>query len=560
MSCRVTPARRPTAPEVTLTEVSPAPAPRRSGPRRTGIHVAAAVTVALGTVYLVLRPQAPDLPAQLARASAVSRGAGLWWANWYGGINTSTYSLVSAKLMNLVGVGLVGVLSTVVIAVLGAYLARHGTRPRLGAVAIAVAASANLYSGRITFAAGTAVALGSLVALTRGRFATATLIAAVTGLVSPLSALFELTVLAGLWLARSADRRRLLVVGAAAAAPVLGLTLLFGQPSYMPYSLNTLVFALLACGAVAVSPVPRPVRVVALVFAAVALAAYAVPSPIGSNAARIPMLAAAPVVIATARRGQGWGKALAGALVVWPLISFASDMAIASQPSAEARFYGPLLAQLPPTGTSTQRVEVLDPRTHGAAYYLSTQVPLARGWERQVDVASNGLFYAKTLDPVAYRTWLVDHAVGWVAVPTGDLDFGAVRERELVTGGLPYLRLQWSNPDWQLYRVLVSAPVASGVMTAIRLTDTTVELQAHEAGSADVRVPYSGLLAVTDTAGNPVGCVGPGTQGDSRIQVPGPGAYILTGRLSALGTACPAPVESTFPPGSRPPQTPLVSR
>jgi hypothetical protein len=548
---------------VSVVDVPPGPAPRplsgtvlRGGPLRTGVHAAAAVAIALGAAYLVLRPQAPDLPAQLARASAVSRGAGLWWANWYGGINTCTYSLLSAKLMHLAGVGLVGVASTLLIAVLGGYLVRHGTRPRLGAVAIAVAASANLYSGRITFAAGTAVALASLVALSRGRIATATVTAALTGLVSPLSALFELTVLGGLWLARSGDRRQLPVMAAASAAPVAGLTLLFGQPSYMPFTADTLMFALLACGAVAVSPVPGPVRAVALASAAVALAAYAVPSPVGSNAARIPMLAAAPVVIATARRGQARGRAIAGALVVWPLISFASDMAIASQPSAEARFYGPLLAQLPATGTSTQRVEVLDPRTHAAAYHLSTQVPLARGWERQVDAASNPLFYGKALDPVAYRTWLVDRAVGWVAVPTGELDYSAVRERELVTGGLPYLRLQWSNPEWRLYRVLVTAPVASGVLTALRLTDTTVELRAHDAGSAVVRVPYSGLLAVTDAAGRPAGCVGPGPDGNSRVEVPQAGDYALSARLTALGSACPPPGEPTFPPGRRPLQAP----
>ena len=45
---------------------------------------------------------------------------------------------------------------------------------------------------------------------------------------------------------------------------------------------------------------------------------------------------------------------------------------------------------------------------------------IARGWERQLDRKLNPLFYEDEnggLDPEAYRHWLDDLAVGFVAVP-----------------------------------------------------------------------------------------------------------------------------------------------
>jgi hypothetical protein len=493
----------------------------------------------LELVYVAVRPQAPDLPAQLARASAVSRGVQLWWAGWYGGINTSTYSLDSAHLMSVLGVSVVGVLATAAICCFGADLVRSTERPRAGAVAVAVSACANLYSGRITFAAGMAICLASFCACRRDRSRLAVALSLFTGFVSPLAALCQLVGVAAVLLT-GGPKGRLLWMGAVCLLPVGLISIVFGQPSYMPFSADTCTFALLACAGVLLAPVPRLVRALAVVSAALVIVAVAVHSPVGSNAARMPMLAAAPLVVATARRGTSHAKLLVVGLLIWPLISFSSDMAIAAQPSSQAAFYAPLLRQLPAAGTSLQRVEALDPRSHGAAFYLSRQVPLARGWERQIDAASNPIFYVGPLTPATYRHWLVVHAVGWVAVPDGALDYSALAERALIAGGLPYLHEIWSNRHWKLYRVTAAAPVATGVLSATGLTDTGVELTARSAGQGLVRVPYSRLLTARSTADPSVlGCVAPSARGDVVITVPAAGPYVLDAEVAALGRSCP---------------------
>jgi hypothetical protein len=510
-------------------------------PRRQAIAWGLSLAVVLELLYVAVRPQAPDLPAQLARAGAVSRGVELWWAGWYGGINTSTYSLVSAHLMSALGVAVVGVMATAAVCLSSANLVRSSERPRAGAVAATLAACANLYSGRITFAAGMAVCLATFCFLRRGHMRTATGLALLTGFVSPLAALCQLVGLAALLLT-GGSKRWLGVMFVASLLPVGLISIVFGQPSYMPFSADTCVFALLACAGVALAPVPRLVRALALVSAVLAVGAVVVHSPVGSNAARMPMLAAAPLVVATARRGAAHGKWLAAGLVIWPLISFSSDMAIAAQPSSHANFYAELLRKLPPAGTSLQRVEVIDPRSHGAAFYLSTQVPLARGWERQIDAASNPIFYGGTLTAATYRAWLVEHAVGWVAVPDGSLDYSAEAEKSLVESGLSYLRLSWQNPHWLLYRVTAPAPVATGVLRTTGLTDTGVRLLASAAGTGIVHVPYSRLLTLRSTIDpTAVGCVSRTASGDVQVTVPAAGPFVLDAEIGSLTRSCPAP-------------------
>ncbi len=503
---------------------------RRSVDEHPGLVVTVAVLLVLEGLYLVVRPQAPDLAAQLARASAVSRGVGLWWAGWYGGINTATYSLVSAHVMNTVGVAFMGLSSTAAVSLFGALLVRNSTRPRAGAAAVSLAACANLFSGRITFAAGMAVVLASFVCLQQGRTRLGLLLTPLAGLISPLAALSQVIGLAALVLTGHPGRRVHLLGVAGSLAPVAVVSLVLGQPSYMPFSADICLYTVLMCAGVLLAPVPRLVRALAVVSAVVAMGAYLIHSPLGANAARMPMLAAAPVVLATASRGTGTRRCtvLTAALVIWPLLNLSSDMAIAAAPSSQAPFYAGLLARLTQQGRWDARVEVLDPASHGAAYYLSTVVPLARGWERQIDAAQNPLFYDGRLTAATYRRWLDQHAVAWVAAPlTSDLDYGSVPEGALVASGLPYLRPVWSNAQWRLYRVVAPAPVADGPLTATALTDNSVDLTATGAGEGTVKVSYSPLLVVRSTDGRLVGRLRPAWAGRELLPRRRPGRRVV---------------------------------
>lgn len=530
--------------------------------RRHRFGVTAALVCALVVVlevgYLLLDPHAPDLAAQLARASAVSRGVGLWWAGWYGGISTPTYSLVTGSLMNALGVPAVGMLATIAICLFGADLVRGCARPRLGAVAISIAACANLYSGRITFAAGMAVALAGFSLQRRGRTRLAVLGALVTGVVSPLAAMYQVIGLAALAVEDRERRRAYLVTAAAACLPVLALSVLFAQPSYMPFGVGDCVLAVLVCVGVFLAPVPRLVRTLAVLSAVVAIGAWVVPSPVGSNAARLPMLLGAPLVLATARGGRRWAspRLLVLALAAWPVTSFSADMAIAAQPSAQESFYLPLLQHLPAAGHAVQRLEVLDPESHAGAYYLSQRMPLARGWERQIDLANNPVFYDGSLTPALYREWLVTHAVGWVAVPRGTLDYGSTSESQLLVTPPPFLHLVWANADWRLFKVATPAPAATGVLRVTALTDTGIDLRATRAGQGLVRIPYNRLLTV-HLAGDPLtaGCIAPADPGSILVTVPGPGRYVVRADLTVLPRPCPvatgtATTGSGSPPGA----------
>ena len=54
--------------------------------------------------------------------------------------------------------------------------------------------------------------------------------------------------------------------------------------------------------------------------------------------------------------------------------------------------------------------------------YVATELPLARGWERQLDIGRNAIFYDAELDPDAYHRWLRDHAVRFVALADVPID------------------------------------------------------------------------------------------------------------------------------------------
>ncbi len=511
--------------------------------RDDGRAQAGLVAAAAGLAYAVVRPVAPDLPAQVARAAAASRGAGFWWAGWYDGLNTATYSLLSGRLMAMAGVATVGVVATVVLAVGTADLLRGSARPRAGAVAFALAAAADLWSGRLTFSAGMAVAVLACCALRRGHRWTALGLALLTGPVSPLAALALAVGLSALAVLDTARRWRLLGLAAAAVAPVLAVSAVFGQPSFMPFDAPVLHLALLACAGVLLAPVPAQVRVLAALAAVVAVGAYVVPSPVGKNAARLPMLLAAPLVVATARRGPlvpGLVPGvLAAGLLVWPATSFRSDLRIAAQASTSAAFSAPLLAQLPPPGTASQRVEVVQPESQAPADTVARRVPLARGWERQADAAQNPLFYDGTLTADRYRDWLVRRGVGWVAVPRAPLDYGAQAEAGLVGRGLPYLGLQWQDRDWRLYRVQVPAPVATGALVATALDDTGVTATAEAAGPARLAVTWSRLLVLRSLdRPDERACVRPGPDGAVVVDVPAAGRWVLRAEAGALLARC----------------------
>ena len=125
------------------------------------------VAAALGAVYLITHPDSADHAAQVFRSDLFGReGFSVWDNLWFGGHHLPGYGFLLPTLGALIGVRLVGVLATVTAALLFSAIAyrRFGDRARLGVVWFATATAISLFSGRLTFALGVAVALGAVLA------------------------------------------------------------------------------------------------------------------------------------------------------------------------------------------------------------------------------------------------------------------------------------------------------------------------------------------------------------------------------------------------------------
>jgi hypothetical protein len=95
-------------------------------------------------------------------------------------------------------------------------------------------------------------------------------------------------------------------------------------------------------------------------------------------------------------------------------------------------------------------------QSHWEAAYVAghDRISLARGWDRQLDTRYGAIFYRPTLGAPAYRGWLAENKVAYVALPDAPLDAAGRLEGELVARGLPYLRELWHSKHWRLYRVM----------------------------------------------------------------------------------------------------------
>jgi hypothetical protein len=470
------------------------------------------VALVLAGLYLVLPPMGTDLSAQVARADFVG-AAGLAPVDlrWYGGTVQYGYSLVAPAVMALLGVRLTGAVALVVSTVAFAALLRRTSAPRpvLGAVLGALCFAGNLVSGRTTFALGVAFGLLGLLALTAPwppgwRRAAAAVAVALAATTSPVAGLFA--GLAGVALAvplwrdpvRRWDGVTLAVAAAVGLAPTTLLSDVDGWMNISPWDTTR------ACvtGLLVAALVPRrPVRVGGVLAAAGVLTAFLVHTPVGLNATRLATMFAVPVLAAYVPLRPSWtwraaGAAGLAAVALWQPPLIVADLRDAGNPTADAAYFAPLLAELrarAPVG----RVEIPPTRDYWEAAHAAREVHLARGWLRQADLELNPLFFDGALDASTYEAWLRERGVSYVALPTLDAaDFSWVGRREaaLVRGGLPYLTEVWRGEDWTLYEVDGRPSIVDGgTLVAAQADAVTVDLPA---GPTVVRIRYSGWLRV----------------------------------------------------------------
>jgi hypothetical protein len=520
--------------------------------------VALAVAVPLAISYLIVQPPSGDLAAATYRSDLFARaGLTLWDNGWYGGHYLPGYSLLSPALGALVGERLLLALCAVAAAGLFGLLAQRIFQPagaRLAAASFALGVCVGLLSGRVAYDLGLVVALLALLALAHGWTAAALALAGLTSLASPVAGAF--LALAGLADALAGSRRsgldrskigggtrpaglgparadrqprsgwppegRGLALAAAALAPILALTLAFPEGGWEPFAPSlfwpglagvVLIALLLGPAAVATGALrPRDARALtwgAWLYALALAGAFALHTPVGGNAARLGALLAAPLVA-----GVLWDRRrltlllLAPVLLYWQLETPINDVvALAGDPSVNASYYAPLRAELQrlaggagagDVGGGQIKVEVPLTGAHWESVYLPEHGPilLARGWERQLDTRYAALFYRPTLAPSAYRAWLQDNAVAYVALPDVRLDYAGEQEGRLIARGLPYLREVWRSAHWRLFAVRYAAPLVQPPAVLTSLGPDSFTLLAPRAGAFTVRVRFTPYWAV----------------------------------------------------------------
>lgn len=492
------------------------------------VVIAAAVTAAGALAWIFLVPRVgTDLSAAFARAYWASHyPTAAYLFSWYGGIHPASYSLLAPYLLAAAGTRLAMAVAAVISAVLlTSLLVRHQVpRPRAAAVWAGIALWTELSAGRAAFTLGLAAALGCVVVadvsrpLSGGRLAAAASLALLCCLLSPVAALFLAVVAAVFAVARQWAQAVVVIVAAALPLAVMAL---FSDGGYQPLTVQNWLPPLLVVAGVLLL-IPRRwqmVRSGAVVYGLGVLLTLAVPSLIGSNVARLGELLAGPLVVGIGSARHRWllAIALSGA-AVWQVAQPAADLAQGNAP-AYAPQTAALVRELEALHADTARVEAVPQYGHWESQELAA--PLARGWERQVDIERNPLFYHGVLTPAAYYDWLRYNAVRYVAISAATPDPAAVAEADTIREGQPWLAPIWHNAFWQLYRVTGTSPLASPPATVTDSTAAQITLRMSRPGTTVVRVHWSPLLRA---AGAVVAQAGPWTS----LTVRRAGTYLLS--------------------------------
>jgi hypothetical protein len=545
-----------------------------------------------------------DWAAQAYRAGQVAHwGFMIWDPGWYGGTYPLNYSVVYPIVAGYLGLWFVAALSAAGAAFCfdRLVLREFGTRPA-GSWYFAASTMVEVAIGQLPTLAAEALALGSVLCLASSRaidnrvrthrehgapdrlrrlspallLAGGLLLGVMAGLTSPVVGSFLAMALVA-WGLAGLGRVRLrsvavellsgvLVFVATAAAP-----LLFPGPGYFPFGFGDLVVVLFICGLLAgpLLQAARPVRAGAVLYAAVSIGLFAFRTQMGDNDARLAAYIGVPLVICylprlidrlagrhvsrlahDARPPRTAAACLAASatalfLVVWHWspVTEAFDAA-ANGPSSRAAYYKPLIAELELlTRGALARVEIPPTVHHWESVFVAPRFPLARGWERQLDVAYNGLFYSAGPIPAsAYRSWLVSNGVSYVALADAPLDYAATAEAALLRSGeVKGLQPIWRSAAWELWKVTGSPGLAVGPARLLSTTPRSVVVQMAAPGRSLLRVRWSPYWSLGPSASQRA-CISQGPGGWTELNSARPGELQLgLSVIHADHGHCPAP-------------------
>jgi hypothetical protein len=465
--------------------------------------VATACTALAGIVVVSMARWGPDWPAQEFRAwIAVHDGLSAWTARWYGGSALPGYSILYPPLAKLAGAGGVGLASVVLASWAAMGLApRNRARAHCYAVAVGVNLVETLLIGQVPFLLGTAFGVLAYRSLIRNRhWGIVLAFATLSSLATPLAGAFLVLVLPACAASMGVRRASALTGGLVGPVLALGLGGAAG-PFPMPWLLFTATLAFCVLTALLAPRGHRGLRVLACCYLVATVLVFIIPNPIGGNLARLGKMIALPLAchyLAVDRfRLRARAAVVAALAVLWPTVPFLGSVAHgANDPSQAESFYGGVVSYLQHHRTGAGRVEIPFTREHWEAYWVARRISIARGWERQTDYRYNAMLY-RPLTPDGYRTWLLENAVEFVALPDVPIDVGGSAEVQLLRHAPPYLTPAWHDAHWQVWRVRDPAPFVTGAATLTDFDPSSFDLYFAHPGTAQVRVRYDPLWHVS---------------------------------------------------------------
>ena len=483
-------------------------------------------------------------------------GFSIWNNYWYAGrYSFVTYSLLYYPLAAVVGVKLLAVVCIGSSAAAFALLVERqwrGASPWPARV-FSIMCAASVLTGALPYALGFTFATLSLLALKARRLALFFALVLLTFAASPLAFALLGVVLIGV--AATGPARAAVMPGVAVAATAgIGVLLwrAFPDRSRYPFASTELIgavaFAAVGAGVTWRVERARSLRNVFIVYGLVCIAAFLVPSALGENVLRLRYIAAPLALLALSLRD--WRPhipvaVIASLAVAWNVTPLAFSFAHgASDASARAAYWQPLVRYLHANLTPSYRIEVVDTVGHWEADYLPRAgIPIARGWFRQDDFPLNQLFYRPVLSRKAYLRWLHQMGVRYVVLTDAPTDYSARAEaallrsgdsglrrvatlgpagifavpdpRRIVTGpgnpsivalGSSSVTLRISRPASYRLAIRYSPYLASSTACAWARSDGMTEIRARRAGLVRLRVRVGLGTALATVAGGSSGC------------------------------------------------------
>jgi hypothetical protein len=462
-----------------------------------------AVAGSLAAFLLWATPPGIDWAAHAyQRTFLLEHGFQMWNNFWYAGrYSFVTYSLIYYPLAALLGIKVLALASIASAATAFSIVVfrEWGPVSRISSRSFAVLWVGIIGAAAFPFALAISFALLAIWALQerrRGRFAIG---AVLTLAASPLAFVLLTVVVAGAALSRRSLRnvRVQIAVLVGCGAGELLLYRLFGDGGRFPFQTLQLLPGLGFCGLGLLVTrgvtAAKPLRGLFWIYLLALLAAYVVPSSIGSNIERIRYLALPLALIAVALRGWRplWLAVPVVALAAaWNTTPIAASFARANNdPEASAAYWQPAIGYLQAHLSPSWRVEVVDTAEHWPAAYLpDAGIPIVRGWYRQSDFPQNELLYHQRLAVVPYEAWLRRMAVRYVVLTDAPVDYSARAEARLIRSGRTHLVPVHRSTHLTVYELPDASPLVVGPAPATVLWLWSSRLVAVVGAPGDYRV------------------------------------------------------------------------